>query len=113
MRISRGTDRDVRTQAGQAQRSCSADNPNAPVTPRSCRPSAHWSSVACSCSIAVRRVEDSLEPVEDQIEPEFELVRVVVARLQHVLDGHFHEVWIRVDGELAADAVGNVDGLLG
>src|SRR5260221_10713810 len=62
---------------------------------------------------AIGRVEDPLEPVEDQIESEYELVCVVVAGLQHVLDSYFHEVGIRVDRELAADAVGDLDGLLG
>ncbi len=58
------------------------------------------------------RVPDPLEPVEDQIDPELELVRVVVAEPQDVLDGHLGEVGVRVGGELTEDALRHIDDLL-
>src|SRR5919204_6053628 len=58
------------------------------------------------------RVPDALEAVEDQVEPELELVRVVVAGLQDVLHGELSEVGVRVGGELTADAVRHLDGLI-
>ena len=55
---------------------------------------------------ASERVPRSLEPVEDQIEPQLELVRVVVAGPQDVLDGHLREVRVRAIAEHDAGDTG-------
>ena len=49
------------------------------------------------------RVSESLEAIEDQIQPELELVRVGVAGLHGVLDDHLDEIRVRVGGQLPQD----------
>ena len=52
------------------------------------------------------------DSVEDQIEPEFELVAVVVAGLEDVLEGQLGEVGVLVGGEPAHDRLGHLGRLL-
>src|SRR5260370_35728168 len=50
-------------------------------------------------------VSEPLEAVEDQIEPELELFRVVVAGLHGVLDDHLGEMRVLGGGELPEDVL--------
>src|ERR1035438_9536139 len=53
-----------------------------------------------------------LEAVEDQVQPELELVAVVIARLQNVLGRQLGEVGESLGGELLEEGHGHLRGLL-
>src|SRR5207244_2134047 len=61
----------------------------------------------------VGRGEAPLEGVEDQVEPELELVAVVVSRRQDVLGRQLGEVRVGVGGELRQDRLRHVPDRLG
>ena len=73
----------------------------------------------CRCGTVRRRCQSSsarfprpFKAIEDQIEPEGELVRVVVTGLHDVLDGERGEVRVVVDGELLEEVFGDLGRLV-
>ena len=58
------------------------------------------------------RVAGASEAVEDQVEPERELVAIVVAGLEDVLDGELGEVGVLVGGDLRHHHLRHLDRLL-